>query len=48
MSLSLSQKTHGADDGTLQHIVRTEFCVFKPNITRYFCLLINTGAILVQ
>lgn len=48
MSLSLSQKAHGADDGTWQHIVRIEFCVFKPNIPRYFCLLINTGAILVQ
>lgn len=48
MSLSLSQKAHGADDGTWQHIVRIEFYVFKPNMTRYFCLLINTGAILVQ
>lgn len=48
MSLLHLQKAHGADDGTWQHILRIEFCVFKPNITRYFCLLINTGAILVQ
>ena len=48
MSLLHLQKAHGADDGTWQHIVRMKFCVFKPNIARYFCLLINTGAILVQ
>lgn len=48
MSLLHLQKAHGADDGTWQLIVRIEFYVFKPNITRYFCLLINTGAILVQ
>lgn len=48
MSLLHLQKAHGADDGTWQHILRIEFCVFKQNMTLYFCLLINTGAILVQ
>lgn len=48
MSLLHLQKAHGADDGTWQHILRIEFCGFKPNIARYYCLLINTGAILVQ